>query len=84
VKPGPRPYTEEALRRALATDPRVHEPSLEVTIVGESVIVRGVVPDAARRCAVQDVLAEIAGAEHIENMTEIADFPPPQTQERVR
>jgi hypothetical protein len=80
----PRSYREEAIRRALATDPRVHLQSLEVSIVGDKVIVRGVVPDESRRAAVGSVLREAVGKGHFENLTEPADFPPPQSQERVR
>jgi hypothetical protein len=83
VSPQPRSYREEAIRQALATDPRVQEPSLEVTIVGEKVVVSGVVPDEARRAAVGFLLEEMVGEGHVENLTEPADFPPPQSEEHV-
>jgi hypothetical protein len=80
----PRDYDAEALRQALATDPRVVEPELEVAIVGDRVVVTGVVPTRARRAAVDEVLRERAEGRRIENRTEVADFPPPADEERVR
>jgi hypothetical protein len=79
-----RGYHEEALRRALATDPRVLEPELEVSIEDERVVVRGVVPTEARRKAVEQVLAEQVAGSAIDNQTEVASFPPPAAEERVR
>jgi hypothetical protein len=79
-----RGYSEEALRRTLAMDPRVLEPELEVAIVGDRIEVRGVVPTEARRRAVEQVLAEEVGDVRIENLTEVASFPPPIVEERVR
>jgi hypothetical protein len=79
-----RGYREEALRKALATDPRVLEPELEVSIVEDRVIVRGVVPTEARRRAVEQVLREQVGPDQVENLTEVATFPPPVVEERVR
>jgi hypothetical protein len=76
-------YDAEAIRQALATDPRVLEPELVVEIAGDRVIVTGVVPTGARRAAVDDVLSELAAGRRIDNRTEVADFPPPSTQERV-
>lgn len=78
-----RDYRAEALRRRLATDPRVLEQELEVTIVGDKVVVRGVVPTEARRHAVSAVLAEEVGEDRVENLTEVATFPPPATEERI-
>jgi hypothetical protein len=79
----PRGYREEALRQLLATDPRVLEPELEVEIVGDLAIIRGVVPTETRRAAIDVVVAE-QGEFRVENRTEVASFPAPTTEERVR
>ena len=82
----PRGYGEEALRQILATDTRVLEPELHVEIVGDTVVVTGVVPTEERRRAIDQVLAEhtgTLGAMGVDNRTEVASFPPPSTQERI-
>jgi hypothetical protein len=82
----PRGYGEEAVRRLLATDPRVLEPELHVAIVDDAMVIRGVVPTDERRRAIDDVLGEIAtdlGGLRIENRTEVASFPPPSSEERI-
>ena len=54
----PGPYREESLRQALATDPRVMESELEVSIAGSRVVISGTVPTEGRREAVTDVARE--------------------------
>lgn len=76
-------YRAESLRRSLATDPRVLESELDVALVSGRVVVRGVVPTEARRAAITTVLAEQVGIERVENLTEVATFPPPATDERI-
>ena len=54
----PKGYREEELRQALASDPRVAEPELDVTIAGDRVVISGTVPTEDRRTAVTDVTRE--------------------------
>jgi predicted nucleotidyltransferase len=79
----PDEYDVEALRRVLATDPRVMEPELQVAVDHRSVVVEGVVPTHERRAAIDEVLRPLAGDRRVENRTEVASFPPPATEERV-
>ena len=76
-------YNEEALRHALAVDPRVLEPELVVRIVGDRVVVTGVVPTEARRDAVGEVLGELVEDLQVDNRTEVASFQPPAGSERI-
>jgi hypothetical protein len=81
----PRQYREEELRTALATDPRVSEPELGVSIVGDAVIVRGVVPTPERRDRVADVVLELAPElEFVDAMEVASTFPKPRGEETVR
>ena len=78
-------YREEQLRTALATDPRVSEPELSVSITGESVIVRGVVPTDERRAGVADVVGELMpDLEFVDAMEVATAFPRPRGREEVR
>lgn len=82
----PRGYVQEAIRRILATDPRILEPELEVEILGDSVVIRGVVPTRDRRRAIRQVLSEhpeALGRLRVIDRTEVANFPPPPAQERI-
>jgi hypothetical protein len=79
-----REYDEEALRRVLATDPRVLETELDVVLLPDRVVVSGVVPTDARRAAVCAVLAEHVGTLPIEDRTEVAEFPSPIRGEPIR
>jgi hypothetical protein len=78
-----RDYDEEALRQLLATDPRVLEQELDVTLLDDRVVVAGVVPTEERRLAVCEVLAEAVGDLSIEDRTEVARFPPPARPEPI-
>ena len=49
-------YQAEHLRAALATDPRVMQPGLEVGVTPGAVVVRGCVPTESMKGAVADVL----------------------------
>src|SRR5207244_3537451 len=73
-------YGVETLRRVLATDPRVMEPELQVTVEANVVIVEGVVPTEERRAAIDDILRPHVGNRRVDNRTEVASFPPPATQ----
>lgn len=75
----PRQYREEELRTALATDPRVSEPELIVSIAGDSVIVRGVVPTEERRGQVAHVIEELApDLEYVDALEVASTFPRPR------
>jgi 5-keto 4-deoxyuronate isomerase len=76
-------YNAEALRNALAVDPRVLEPELVVQIVADRVVVTGVVPTDARRDAVGEVLGELVKDLQVDNRTEVASFQPPAGSERI-
>ena len=56
----PHAYVVERVKEALATDPRVSELHLDVTLVGEKVFVAGTVPTEPRRSAALDVVREAA------------------------
>ncbi len=49
-------YQAEHLRAALATDPRVMQPGLEVGVTPDAVVVRGCVPTESMKGAVAEVL----------------------------
>jgi hypothetical protein len=78
-----RDYDEEALRQLLATDPRVLEQELDLTLLDDRVVVAGVVPTEERRRAVREVLAEAVGDLAIEDRIEVASFPPPVRPEPI-
>ena len=77
-------YTAAHVQEALAQDPRVNEPELEVQVVGERVFVTGVVPTQERRDAVGDVVRECCPALEVENQTTVARYPGPGPTARVR
>ena len=79
----PGPYREESLRRALATDPRVMESELEVSIAGSRVVVSGTVPTEGRREAVTDVARERFPDLEIDNRTVVPTVPAAAGEERV-
>jgi len=79
----PGPYREESLRRALATDPRVMESELEVSIAGSRVVVSGTVPTEGRRVAVTNVARERFPDLEIDNRTVVPTVPAAAGEERV-
>ena len=77
-------YREEQLRTALATDPRVSEPELTVSISGPCVIVRGVVPTEERRTGVAEIVRDLMPDLEFVDATEVASaFPRPRGREEV-
>ena len=77
-------YLTERLRTALATDPRVGEPELTVSIAGDKVIVSGVVPTDERRDGIAEIVAEVAPDLVFVDAVEVAtDFGEPHGEERV-
>jgi hypothetical protein len=79
----PTPYREEELRQALATDPRLSEPELEVKIAGDRVIVTGTVHTEERRAAIGRILAERAPDLRLDDQTTLGRFPPADEEERI-
>ena len=80
----PKGYREEELRQALASDPRVAEPELDVTIAGDRVVISGTVPTEDRRTAVTDVTREHCPDLAIDNRTVVPALPTTDDEERVR
>jgi hypothetical protein len=79
----PTVYREEDLRRALATDPRVNEMELSVRIVGDRVVVSGVVATEERRAAIGDVVAELAPDLAVDNRSSVLTASTP-SEERLQ
>jgi hypothetical protein len=82
----PRGYEAEMLRQALATDPRILEPELQVVLEGEALVISGVVPTEERRRAIDELADELAddlGGCRVVNLTEVASFSSPARQERI-
>lgn len=74
-------YQAEHLRAALATDPRVMQPGLEVWVTRRSVVVRGCVPTEAVRGAVATVLDEHLEGRALVNDVEVTPNPVPDGAE---
>ena len=66
-------YVVEHVRDALATDPRTLVQGLRVTHQGDAIVLAGTVGSAARRDAVGDVAAEVAGGLRICNETVVVE-----------
>jgi BON domain len=80
----PTAYREEELRQALAADPRVAEPELEVTIAGGRVVISGTVPTEDRRTAISAVTREHCPDLRVDNRTVVPALPTTDDEERVR
>lgn len=76
-------YLAEAIRRALATDCRVHEQGLEVTVSGQTVVLRGTVPTTALRDAAGEVARELAPDAAILNHVEVPPNAEPDGAEEI-
>lgn len=77
-------YVAAHAQEALARDPRVNEPELEVQVVNGRVFVTGVVPTDERREAVEAVVREVCPDFDVENRTTVARYPEAGEPERVR
>jgi osmotically-inducible protein OsmY len=77
-------YVAAHVQEALARDPRVNEPELEVQVVNGRVFVTGVVPTDERREGVEAVVREVCPDFDIENQTTVARYPEAGEPERVR
>jgi hypothetical protein len=77
-------YAAAHVQEALARDPRVNEPELEVQIVNGRVFVTGTVPTDERRRAVEAVVRECCPEFDVDNQTTVARYPESGETERVR
>lgn len=64
-------YLVERIRESIATDPRVNELELQVTVSSGKVFVSGTVATAERRDAIGEVLAAVAPNHEIHNETSV-------------
>lgn len=76
-------YLAERIRRALATDCRVHEQGLEVTVSGQTIVLRGAVPTSALRDAAGEVARELAPDAAILNHVEVPPNSEPDSVEEI-
>jgi osmotically-inducible protein OsmY len=81
--PGSPEYLAEHIRTALATDPRVHEQGLDVTVIGHTVVLRGTVTTPTRRRALAEVAHELAPGAEILNDVEVPPNPEPEAPEEI-
>jgi hypothetical protein len=79
----PHAYVAEHVHQALAEDPRVHEPELEVDIVADRAFVSGVVHTQDRRHAIDAVVAERFPELECVNQTTVMALPPPSDAETL-
>jgi osmotically-inducible protein OsmY len=75
-------YTAEHIHQALASDERVSEPELRVTVVAGRAIITGDVPTEARRDAVADVVRDVNPDLLVDNQTTVMG-PAPQSASTV-
>jgi hypothetical protein len=80
----PTAYREEELRQALAADPRVAETELDVRIVGDRIVISGMVPTKDRRAAVTAVTREHCPDLEVDNRTVVPSLPTTDDEECVR
>lgn len=76
-------YIAAHMQEALARDPRVNEPELEVQVVNRRVFVTGVVPTNERREAIEAVVRDVSPDLDVENQTTVARYPEAGEPERV-
>jgi hypothetical protein len=76
-------YLAAHLQEHLARDDRVHELELRLSVVEARIVVEGVVPTADRQAAVREVLQERCPDREVEDRTTVADYEPPDHQERI-
>ena len=76
-------YLAAHLQERLASDPRVYEPELIVSVHGDRIVIVGVVPTPERHAAVSAVVREACPDHEIDNRTTVADYEPPAAEERI-
>jgi osmotically-inducible protein OsmY len=74
-------YVAEHLRAAFATDSRIYEQGLDVTVRGRTIVVQGTVSTPALREAVTDVASELVPGAEVLNEVEVPPNPEPGTAE---
>ena len=80
----PAAYTAQHIKDALATDQRVGEMTLEVTLAGGRVFVSGQVPVAERRDAVPEVVRTVAPDLEVVNEVTVVPCDEPVGQEVIQ
>jgi BON domain len=76
-------YEAEHLRAALATDPGVMQPGLDVSVTADVVVVRGCVPTEAVRDAVAAVAGNHLGRRRLVNDVEVTPNAEPDGTEEL-
>lgn len=76
-------YLAAHLQEHLARDERVHELELRLSVIDARIVVEGVVPTADRQAAVRQVLQEKCPEHVVEDRTSVADYEPPDHEERI-
>jgi hypothetical protein len=74
-------YVAEHLRSAFATDRRLHLQGLDVSVVGETIVVRGAVWSSDQRDAVGEVAHELVPDAAVVNDVEVVPNAEPGTIE---
>ena len=77
------PYDAQHLKDALAADPRVAELGLEVSEVGGTMYVRGVVSSGEQRDAVDAVAREVLPDARVANETAVRELHDPKGEEPI-
>jgi hypothetical protein len=80
----PLEYQAAHLNEALASDPRVSELGLHITVKADRLYVTGTVTTAERRSAIDEVLAELAAGYEIHNETAVPCLAEPPDAEKLR
>jgi hypothetical protein len=78
----PKHYLIGRVREALATDPRVNELTIQVTVAGDKIFLTGTVATAERRDAISAVVEELLPEYEIHNETTVQSYqaaPEPET-----
>lgn len=76
-------YVAARVREALASDPRVSEPELQVSVVAGRIVVTGTVPTEERRSAIDDVVRGCGEGLEVENRAVVGRYPGSTHEERV-
>ena len=79
----PLEYTTAHVSELLATDPRVSEQGLRITVRGDRLFVTGTVPTLERQAAIDDVLGELETGYEIHNETTVARLTEPDESETL-
>jgi BON domain len=79
----PSDYRAEHIRAALAVDPRVHDPELDVHVQGGRVLVTGTVPTPDRRSAIEAVVRETCPDLDVDNLVTVVAYTEPPAPERI-